>query len=251
MKKILISLAAVIMSALAHAAGPSIPLDSHPADVRDTNSLQRGLGLYMSYCMGCHGLEYARYNRVARDLSIPEDIFEEYLMFTDARIGDLMTIAMSAEDGRRWFGAPPPDLTLVNRVRGSDWLYTYLRAFYADSDRPFGVNNAVFENVGMPHVLLELQGLCASAPVLQRDAKIDPLSGNWLVKPGCQEYLIEGSMTPVQFDRAVADIVNFLDYVGEPFQLERQRIGFFVLAFLFVFLFFTILLYREYWKDAH
>ncbi len=251
MKKIILIMMASMLAMVAQAAGPSIPLDSHPGDVRDTNSLQRGLGLYMSYCMGCHGLEYARYNRVARDLGIPEDIFEEYLMFTDARIGDLMTIAMSAEDGRRWFGAPPPDLTLVNRVRGSDWLYTYLRGFYADEERPFGVNNAVFENVGMPHALLELQGLCAEPLVLQRDAKIDPLSGNWLIEPGCQEYLIEGSMTPVQFDRAVADMVNFLDYMGEPFQLERQRIGIFVLAFLFVFLFFTILLYREYWKDAH
>lgn len=251
MKKLIISLASLLVAAAAWAAGPSKPLDSHPGNVRDTNSLQRGAGLFFSYCMGCHGLEYGRYNRIARDLSIPEDVFEEYLLFADARIGDLMTIPMTAEDGRRWFGAPPPDLTLVNRVRGSDWLYTYLRGFYADPDRPFGVNNSVYENVGMPHALLELQGLCAQPPILMREATIDPLSGKTLVAGGCQEYETQGRLTPAQYDRAVADIVNFLDYMGEPFQLERQRIGWFVLGFLMIFLFFTILLYREYWKGAH
>lgn len=251
MKKILIPLLLSALPLLGWSAGPSIDLDKIRTDVTDTASLQRGVQIYMNYCMGCHSLEYGRYNRVARDLKIPEDVFAENLIFTDAAIGSLMTNAMSRQDGSDWFGIAPPDLTLVNRVRGSDWLYTYMRGFYQDDSRPFGVNNVAFENVGMPHALLELQGLCAEPPTPITDRRFDPLTGRLITEGGCSSYAIEGSMSTAEFDEAMYDLVNFLDYMGEPIQKERERIGWMVLAFLTVFLVIGQLLYRELWKDIH
>ncbi len=203
-------------------------------DVSDVESLQRGAQTYFENCVACHSLEHARYNRVARDLNIPEDLFEEFLLDADHAIGDLMTNALTAEQGRQFFGSIPPDLTLVARVRGTDWLYGFLRGFYEDELRPYGVNNAVYRNVGMPHAMVNSQGLCAEAPTAD----------------GCAEFASEGSMTPEEFDGAMYDLVNFLDYMGEPIQLQRQRIGWFVMAFLSVFLVFAWLLYRELWKDV-
>jgi ubiquinol-cytochrome c reductase cytochrome b subunit len=183
---------------------------------------------------------------------------EEYLIMDDShKIGSLMTISMPDELGKQWFGAVPPDLTLIARAKSADYLYTYLRSFYADSERPMGVNNKVYPNVGMPHALLELQGLqaCAMGPrgAEGGDAKRDPLTGEDILEDPCGSFTLveEGAMAPEEFDEAVYDLVNFLVYVGEPSALERQRIGVYVLLFIAVFFIFAWLLNREYWKDVH
>ncbi|HET8905023.1 MAG TPA: cytochrome c1 [Saccharospirillum sp.] len=251
MKKLFLSLILSMSPLVALAAGAAVELDHIETDISDKASLQRGVQTYMNYCMACHSLEYARYNRVATDLDIPEEIFMENLVFTDAAFGSLMENAMSYDDGADWFGAAPPDLTLVARVRSPDWLYTYLRGFYQDESRPLGVNNTVFPNVGMPHVLIELQGLCAEPPHAVSERRFDPLTGNLIIEGGCENYAVEGSMTKAEYDETIYDLVNFLEYVGEPYADERERIGWMVFAFLAVFLVIGQLLYRELWKDIH
>ncbi len=237
----------------------SIPCDEFKADPSDKPSLQNGAKLYMNYCMGCHSLQYQRYNRTARDLGIPDDLFLENLIFDpDVKIGSLMTNAMTREDGKKWFGVIPPDLTLVTRARKHpEWLYTYLRTFYKDTSRPWGVNNKVFPNVGMPHVLLELQGMqeCAMGPAKAANGgvKRDPLTGEDIMEEPCGRLVVteEGAMTPEEFDTAIYDLTNFLAYTAEPMVQERKRIGTFVLMFIALFFVFAWLLNREYWKDVH
>ncbi|WP_116368583.1 ubiquinol-cytochrome c reductase [Parahaliea mediterranea] len=241
----------------AHACG-SIPCDEFTADPSDKASLQNGARLYMNYCMGCHSLQYARYNRVAEDLGIPTDLMEANLIFDPSeKIGSLMHNAMSKDDAKVWFGAAPPDLTLVSRARQPEWLYTYLRTFYKDDSRPWGVNNKVFKDVGMPHVLLELQGMqeCAMGPVKAANGgvKRDPLTGADIMEEPCGRLVVteEGSMTPDEFDGAMYDLTNFLAYTAEPIASDRKRIGTFVLLFITLFFVFAWLLNREYWKDVH
>nr|WP_281648609.1 cytochrome c1 [Parendozoicomonas sp. Alg238-R29] len=233
----------------AFAAGSGYPLDKMDVNVADKPSLQRGAKLYMNYCYGCHATSFQRYERVADDLGIPHDLMMENLMPAGGKIGDLMKTGMEPKESKAWFGATPPDLTLVARVRGTDWLYTYLRTFYLDPKRPWGVNNKVFPDVGMPHVLLELQGAqvdTCGGEVAQRDT----LTGEKLcgLEP---DPSIKGAMTPEEYDQAMYDLVNFLAYSAEPMQLERQRIGWYVLLFLIIFLIPAYLLKREYWKDVH
>ena len=233
------------------AGGPSVPLDYIDTDIRDQESMQRGMALFSNYCFGCHSLEYSRYERAANDLGIPNEIFAENLLEGEAKIGELMTISMAKDQAKVWFGNPPPDLTLIARLRGEDWLYSYLRGFYADPKRPYGVNNVVFKDVGMPHVLADLQGLCAEAPELGVEPEVDPLSGNIVKSSGCTTYQTEGSLSAEEYDEAIYDLVNFLDYVGEPSRVESERLGLYVLlflAFLFVFVYF---LNKEYWRDIH
>ena len=231
----------------------TIPCDEFDADPRDKPSLQNGAKLYMNYCMGCHSLQYARYTRMASDLGIPEDLVMENLVHDpEKKIGDLMTNAMPRERAKVWFGAAPPDLTLIARSRQPDWLYTYLRTFYRDDTRPYGVNNLVYPNVGMPHALLSLQGLpeCTSTSTGDR---IDPLSGEGMDSDPCGalEVAEAGAMGEEEFDGAVYDLVNFLAYTGEPMLVDRQRIGIYSLLFIAVFFVFAWLLNREYWKDIH
>ncbi|WP_426417070.1 cytochrome c1 [Aestuariirhabdus sp. LZHN29] len=248
MKKQLIALLFAVLPVSVFAAESGYPLDHFEADVANQASLQDGLKTYQSFCAGCHATGFQRYERVADDLGIPHDLFRENIIFNGAKIGSLMDNAMREEEAKRWFGAAPPDLTLVARVRGGDWLYTYLRTFYVDPKRPWGVNNKVFPDVGMPHVLAELQGLqvdnCAGADSGERDN----LTGDKL----CGFDLVEkGSMTPAEYDQAVFNLVNYLVYAAEPMQLERQRIGMWVLLFLLVLLVPAYLLKKEYWKDVH
>lgn len=231
----------------------TIPCDDFKADPRDKPSLQNGARLYTNYCMGCHSLEYARYTRMATDLGIPEDLVMENLVFDpQKKIGDLMTNAMPRDRAKVWFGAAPPDLTLVARARQQDWLYTYLRTFYRDDSRPYGVNNLVYPNVGMPHALLGLQGLPECVSTASGD-RIDPLSGESLESNPCGALAVAdaGAMASDDFDDAVYDIVNFLAYTGEPMLVDRQRIGVYSLLFIAVFFIFAWLLNREYWKDIH
>ncbi|NDH39145.1 MAG: ubiquinol-cytochrome c reductase [Gammaproteobacteria bacterium] len=219
--------------------------DPFEADAGDKPSLQRGAALYANYCMGCHSLQYSRHNRVARDLGIPEDLYKANLVFDpEIKLGSLMTNSMDKAEAKKWFGATPPDLTLISRARQPEWLYTYLRAFYQDESRPYGVNNRVYPNVGMPHVLMELQGLSACFDVSgAASAKAEQCATTDLVSAG--------AMSPEQFDGAVYDLVNFLAYTAEPFKADRIRIGTYVLLFLVVFFIFAWLLNREYWKDVH
>jgi len=236
----------------------SMPCDEIVVNPHDKASLQSGAKLYMNYCMGCHSLKYARYNRVATDLGIPEDLFAANLIFDpNTKIGSLMDNAMDDANAKIWFGAAPPDLTLVSRARRPDWLYTYLRTFYRDPTRPYGVNNKVFKDVGMPHVLLELQGMqeCAMGPVVAHNGgvKRDPLTGEDILEDPCGRFAIAepGRMTPEQFDAAIYDLVNFLAYTSEPMAADRKRIGTFVLLFIALFFVFAWLLNREYWKEVH
>jgi ubiquinol-cytochrome c reductase cytochrome b subunit len=235
----------------------SIPCDEFEADLTDKPSLQRGAKWFINYCMGCHSAQYSRYGRVADDLGIPHDIMMDNLVFSDQKIGSLMTIAMEPADSKEWFGATPPDLTLVARVRSPEWLYTYLRNFYKDPSRPTGVNNRVFANVGMPNVTAELQGLleCGPGPKLDSHGKT---VRNALGEPVMDEHcgaLIEGdqkgSMTTEEFDQAMYDLVNFVEYLGEPIAEERKSLGVFVLLFLVLLFVFVFLLNREYWKGIH
>lgn len=188
-----------------------------PINLQDKVSLQRGAKLFVNYCMGCHSLKYLRYGRMAEDLGIKPELVENNLIFTGARIGDVMTNAMSQEDAAAWFGTPPPDLTFAARHRSPDWIYTYLLSFYSDASRATGANNKLFPNVAMPDVL----------------------------------YTMRQHLSEEEFRRNVADITNFLTYAAEPIRQTRERIGVYVLVFLAILLVPAYLLKREYWKDVH
>jgi ubiquinol-cytochrome c reductase cytochrome c1 subunit len=247
MKKPLIAILFALLPAVALAAGGhDVELDKANIDPANKESLQRGAKVFVNYCMSCHAAKYQRYNRMARDLGIREDDVIEYLMFTGDKIGDHMDVAMTKADGKAYFGAAPPDLTLVARVRGVDWLYSYLRAFYLDDTRPFGVNNLVFPNVGMPHVLWELQGW--QKPVYKT---VTDSEGHEHQLVESLELVEAGTQAPAEYDRTVRDLVNFLAYMGEPIKQERQRLGIKVLLYLLVFFVIAYLLKKEYWKDIH
>ncbi|MFK8021095.1 MAG: cytochrome c1 [Pseudomonadales bacterium] len=235
----------------------SIHCDVIDVDLHDKASLQSGAALYMNYCMGCHSLEYSRYERVATDLGIPPQTMIDNMIFDGSKIGSLMHNSMPEDAAKKWFGAAPPDLTLLTRARSPEWLYTYLRNFHTDSSRPYGVNNRVFKDVGMPHVLMELQGIteCGPGPVLAPNGGIkrDILTGEPQLGGDCgQLNVIEaGSMSTAEFDVAMKDLVSFMSYVAEPMKLDRQRIGTYVMLFLAVFWVFAWLLNREYWRGIH
>lgn len=249
----------VPIQAVAAGAGGcgAIPCDEFNADLEDKASLQRGAKWYANYCMGCHSVKFSRYERVADDLGIPHDVMMDNLVFSDQKIGELMQISMDGAESKAWFGATPPDLSLVARARAPEWIYTYLRNFYRDDARPLGVNNRVFANVGMPHALLELQGLpeCGVGPKLDSHGKvIHNEMGEPVMDESCGalvEGSIKGRLNQQEYDQVVYDIVNFLEYVGDPGVLDRHRIGVFVLLFLLVFLVCAVLLNREYWKGIH
>lgn len=235
----------------------SIPCDEMVPDLKDKPSLQRGAKYFVNYCMGCHSAKFSRYERVADDLDIPHDLAEQNLIFSGQRIGELMEIAMRPQSAKAFFGVTPPDLSLVARSRSPEWLYTYLRNFYKDETRPFGVNNRVFHNVGMPHVLIGPQGLleCGAGPKLNHHGgaarneigqlEIDEHCGALVA--GAQK----GTMTSAEFDQAVYDLVNFLEYVAEPAAVKRESIGWWVLGFLVILFIFVYFLNREYWRDIH
>ncbi len=231
----------MLTSGSAEAAEANYDLEHVETDFDDKGSLQRGFKTYMNYCVTCHELGYQRYARTAADLEIPEDVVLENLIFDGSLIGDLIVNAMENEDSQVWFGAAPPDLTLIGRVRHPDWLYTYLKSFYADETRAFGANNKIFPNVAMPNVLHELQGdvVC--------DAHGDPDPSHCTL----EHAEGTGALTPAEFDETVADLVNFLYYVGEPIRSRRQEIGIWVLVFLGILYVLTALLGREFSKDYH
>ncbi len=208
-------------------------------DIADQASLQRGARNFVSYCMGCHSAQYVRYNRLGQDLQIPGDQLVKELMFAAQKPQETMTIAMRPADAERWFGTMPPDLSLIARSKGANYLYAFLRGFYVDPARPTGVNNIMLDSVAMPHVLWELQGA--------QEAVFEVNDGQKVFREFRQ--LTPGKLSAEEYDGFVRDLVNFLAYVGEPMQLERQRLGLWVLGFLLVFGILAYLLKQEIWKD--
>ncbi len=235
----------------------SIDCDDFDADLGNNASLQKGAQIAVNYCMGCHSFQYSRWERVADDIAIPHGLMMDNMVFTGQRIGDLMTIGMTEEKAKAWFGAVPPDLTLVARARSPEWVYTYLRNFYADDSRPLGVNNRVYKDVGMPHALLDLQGLteCAPGPMMADNGGIkrDLKSGEDILGDPCGRFaqVTDGALTASEYDAAVFDLVNFLTYIAEPMAQQRKHIGRLVLMFLALMFVFVVLLNREYWKGIH
>ena len=235
----------------------TINCDPFEPQLNNDASLQRGAQLAVNYCMGCHSFKYSRWERVADDLNIPHQMMLDNMIFSGQKIGELMDIAMPSDKAKEWFGATPPDLTLVARSRSPEWVYTYLRHFYADPSRPLGVNNKVYKDVGMPHALLDLQGLpeCIPGSSLATNGGIkrDLLTGEDVLDNPCGGYEINkaGSLSPEEYDAAVFDLVNFLTYVAEPMAEQRKHIGKMVLLFLLLLMVPVMLLNREYWKGIH
>ena len=235
----------------------AIDCDPFTAELTDYASLQRGTNIAVNYCMGCHSFKYSRWERVADDLKIPHNLMMDNLVFSGQKIGDLMEISMPADNAKEWFGAVPPDLTLVARSRSPEWIYTYLKNFYVDHSRPLGVNNRVFKDVGMPHALLDLQGLqeCAPGPVIASNGGIkrDLLTGEDLLDDPCGRFTLaeKGTLSEAEYDQAVYDLTNFLTYIAEPMAEQRKHIGRWVLLFLLLLLVPTTLLAREYHKVMH
>ena len=211
-------------------------------DIYDQESLQHGAQLFVNYCQGCHSLKYQRYSRLAKDIGLSKAETMQNLIFNGSKVTDHMTTSMTASQGEAWFGKAPPDLTLKARARGVDWLYTYLKSFYVDSSRPFGVNNTLFPSVGMPHVLAGLQGIQSAEFEKHEDGAVH-----------FKHFKMEtaGSLSAEEYDTAVRDLVNFLAYVAEPIKRERQKLGIYVLIFLAFFFGLTYMLKKEYWKDIH
>ncbi len=246
MKKQLLAILLFAVSGFAFASGDSVHLDHANIDPNNKNSLQRGARTFVNYCLSCHSAAYQRYNRMGVDLGISEQDIIDNLMFTGERTGDHMKVAVTKLDATAWFGAAPPDLTLISRVRGVDWVYTYMRTFYLDDSRPFGVNNLTFDKVGMPHVLWELQGW--QKPVYKTEVDDDGKEHQVIES---LELVEPGSQSPVEFDKTVRDLVNFLDYMSEPIKQQRKALGIKVILFLLVFFVLAYLLKKEYWKDVH
>lgn len=219
MKKLAIVLFAVVLPTVVFAAGggDNPYVVKAPISITDKAQMQRGAQLFMNYCYGCHSLQYLRYERMATDLDIPLELLRGNLMFNTDKPGDHIVSPMERKVAEKWFGAAPPDLTLEARLRGADWIYSYLISFYPDDTRPTGVNNHIFPSVGMPHVMADMQS----------------------------------TLPEEEFRAKMADITSFLEYAAEPIQVQRITIGIFVIGFLLVLLVFTWLMKRDYWKDVH
>ena len=288
MTRVAAAIAGLLLALTAQGASTDVELEPMKPNLKNLPSLQRGMALYVNYCLGCHSLKFQRYERTADDLGIPHDLALRNLVFPGrarppgmdgTAIGDLMQTSMPLERAKVWFGKPPPDLTMVDRVRGTAWVYTMLKSFYVDPERPFGFNNRTYENIGMPHVLVGLQGMPRLVPKRPKTVDIldgpeailnkrpdgeyvtdvtaadelpegaDPVIRDWVadleVDPGT------GSMTAEEFDQAAYDIANFLHYMGDPGRQERHRIGVWVLVFLAGLFVLATLLNREYRKDLH
>ncbi|MGD2119964.1 MAG: cytochrome c1 [Chromatiales bacterium] len=249
MKKLISIILLSVMPALGLAAGGGAHLDAANIDLADEAAMQRGAKYFVNYCMGCHSAKYVRYEKVAEAAGLTADEVKDNLMFTDkGKIGDQMISSMAGSDAERWFGTAIPDLTLTARLKhgGGDWIYTYLRSFYVDESRPTGVNNIVFPDVGMPHVLWELQGMQKAKFKVETDSE----GNSHKVFEGF-EQVSAGSMTPEEYDNMARDLTTFMVWAAEPMKLERQRLGIWVMLFLVVFFVVAYLLKKEYWKDIH
>ncbi len=243
-KQLLAVLAFAPMMAVA-GGGAQVQLDAAPVNPSDQASLQRGAKLFVNYCLSCHSASYMRYSRL-QDIGLTEEQIKDNLLFTTEKLGDTMTVAMKYTDAKAWFGASPPDLSVIARSRSADWLYTYLRSFYRDPSRPTGWNNTAFDKVGMPHVMADLQGeqIAHFRKEVNHEGKEHEVFERFeLVKPG--------SVSQAEFDTMTGDLVNYLAWMAEPAKQKRMRIGLLVLAFLGIFFVIAYYLKKEFWKDIH
>ncbi|MDX1823529.1 MAG: cytochrome c1 [Thiohalomonadales bacterium] len=246
MKKIITALLITLIPALGFASSGGVHLDKADVDLHNQASLQNGAKLFVNYCLSCHSAAYMRYNRMGKDLGLTDEQVRQNLMFAADKVGETMTVAMPASEAKKWFGTKIPDLTVVARSRGADWLYTYLRTFYLDPSRPWGVNNATFKDVGMPHVLWELEGL--KKPVYETSTDHEGNETKHIVN---YEMVQPGKLSEAEYDNAVRDLVNFLVYMGEPAKLSRYYIGVWVLLFLALLFVVSYAMKKEFWKDVH
>jgi ubiquinol-cytochrome c reductase cytochrome c1 subunit len=231
MRKLLLACLLAVAPALG-VASETAALPVFKVDLSNRAGLQRGARTFVNYCVSCHSAEFMRYSRVAQDLGLTPEQVQANMVFNGGDVNQVMRVALGKKDGAKWFGQAPPDLTLAARSRGPDWLYGYLRSFYLDPSRPFGVNNTVFPNAAMPHVLVALQGTQAL-----HDGHLKPVS--------------EGTLKPAEYDAMIRDLVNFMVYMGEPAKLVRYGLGIKVLLFLLVFAGLAYMVKREYWRDVH
>ena len=241
MKTLSITILLLVFS-LGVAAEESMELQQANFDPEDRASILQGAKTFVKYCLGCHSIKHIRYLRIAKDFNIDDKKVLAEVAPQGASIYDQMHTAMNAHDSAKWFGVEPPDLSLISRSRSADWLYSYLKSFYTDPSKPLGANNLIFKDVGMPNVFWQVQGEQKAIFTTEDDGQqvFDKLV---IDKPG--------TMTEEEFDTMINDLVNFLVYVGEPVKLERERIGKYVLFYLFMFLVLAYLLKKEYWKDVH
>lgn len=209
----------------------NIELSKAPVDLTDNLSLQRGAKIFTNYCLNCHSAKYMRYSNL-QDIGLSAETIKNDLLFTGNKIGDTMSVNMSMKDSKKWFGAAPPDLSVVARSRGADWIYSYMRGFYRDPARPMGWNNTVYVNSAMPHILWELEGEKILNP---KTKKLEKFSS--------------GKLNAKEYDATIADLTNYLVYMSEPDQLKRKKMGYYVIGFLLLLLFLTIKLKKEYWRD--
>ena len=228
------------MPVLAIASGAEVHLDKAPVNLKDQVSLQRGAKLFTSRCLACHSAAYMRYNRLTDIGMTEEQIKKDLELPEDVKLGSTMQAAMDANSAKLAYGVAPPDLSVISRSRSADWLYTYLRSFYVDSARSTGWNNVIFPSVGMPHVLSDMQG--------EQSLKVENHEGHETRK---LELTTPGSMTPAEYDSAVADLTNFLVFMGEPAKLVRYNLGLIVIGFLLVLFVLVYALKKEMWKDIH
>jgi ubiquinol-cytochrome c reductase cytochrome c1 subunit len=238
-----------LLPSLVTASETALKLDQAPIDGHDIESLQRGARTFVNYCLNCHSASYMRYNRL-HDIGLTDQQIRDNLVFTEAKVGDLMKTAMDPKEGKEWFGTTPPDLTVIARSRsstagtGSDWLYTYLRTFYRDSSRPTGWNNVVYPNVAMPHALWQLQG-----EQVLKEARVQ---GPGYMRTVHQLALDKpGQMKPVDYDRLVADLVNYMTFMAEPARHSRTTLGLYSLIVIFILIALAYALKKEFWKDVH
>ena len=265
MKTIATLLSLLVCGAALASSGPDIRMDRAPIHRLDAESLQRGARNFVNYCLNCHSAKYMRYERL-KDIGLTEQQIKDNLMFGTDKIGSTMTVAMTPAEGKAWFNAAPPDLSVEARVRGADWLYNYLLGFYRDDATPSGWNNLVFPNVAMPHVLWTLTGpntlvstefenhekALAAAISKKGLVRVDPaVGGKYLVRTVQPDPNAAGSMTPADYQAFVADLVNYMDYMAEPTRNERVRIGIVVMMYLAVLFVLVYSLKRMYWKDVH
>lgn len=209
----------------------NIELSKAPIDLTNNQSLQRGAKTFINYCLNCHSANFMRYSNL-QDIGLSAETIKNDLLFTGDKIGDTMSVNMSMIDSKKWFGASPPDLSVVARSRGADWIYSYMRGFYSDPSRPMGWNNTVYVNSAMPHILWELQGEQILNP---KTKKLEKFSS--------------GKLNAKEYDAMIADLTNYLVYMSEPDQLKRKKMGYYVIGFLLLLLFLTIKLKKEYWRD--
>lgn len=225
-------------------ANEGVQLERAPIDPNNQASLQRGAKVFVNYCLSCHSAAYMRYNRMA-DIGLSDAQIKANLLFAGEKVGDTMTVAMPKKDAKSWFGAAPPDLSVEARARGADWLYGYLRGFYRDDTRPTGWNNTVYEKVAMPHILWQLQG--------QQNLKVEEKVDARGIKTEAHTLVLDkpGTMSPAEYDATIADLVNYLVYMGEPAKNQRLQLGLIVLLFLGLLFVVTYYLKKEFWKDIH